>query len=154
MTRCALSEQGHKALPKEKWVAVMRAAASQFPDLFRLDGQTLCLKMIPDTAASKVAYHNDLMRARRLSLRELIAAMDRRVRTSHSTLPQPHIQPHIRPYSTRTANSLTFDPTLPKIRNLSRKKTTFPASHSTLPHFKHQRNCHFMRENIGFHAIF
>ncbi|CAL1140069.1 unnamed protein product [Cladocopium goreaui] len=31
--------QGRKALPKEKWVAVMRAAASQFPDLLRLDGE-------------------------------------------------------------------------------------------------------------------
>ena len=57
----------------------MRAAASQFPDLLRLDGEILCLKMIPDTAAGKVAYayHNDLMRACRLSLRELIAAMDK-----------------------------------------------------------------------------
>ena len=69
--------QGRKALPKEKWVAVMRAAASQFPDLLRLDGEILCLKMIPDTSAGKVAYHNDLMRACRLSLRELIAAMDK-----------------------------------------------------------------------------
>ena len=69
--------QGRKALPKEKWVAVMRAAASQFPDLLRLDREILCLKMIPDTAAGKVAYHNDLMRACRLSLRELIAAMDK-----------------------------------------------------------------------------
>ena len=53
------------------------------------------------------------------------------VRTSHSTLPQPHI----RPYSKRTARTLTFDPTLTKIRNPSRKKTTFPGSHLTLPHF-------------------
>ena len=54
-----------------------------------------------------------------------------KVRTSHSTLPQPHI----RPYPTGTARTLTFDPTLTKIRNPSRKKTTFPGSHLTLPHF-------------------
>ena len=42
------------------------------------------------------------------------------VRTSHSTLPQPHI----RPYSKRTARTLTFDPTLTKIRNPSREKKT------------------------------
>ena len=64
------------------------------------------------------------------------------VQTSHLTLPQPHI----RSYSTRTARTLTFDPTLPKIRNPSRKKQhcpvhirpypTFPGSHSTLPHMR------------------
>ena len=68
--------------------------------------------------------------------------MCQKVRTSHLTLPQPHI----RPYSTRTARTLTFDPTLPKKRNPSKKKQhcpvhirpypTFPGSHSTLPHMR------------------
>ena len=60
------------------------------------------------------------------------------VRTSHSTLPQPHV----RPYSKRTARTLTFDPTLTKIRNPSGKKNNisrftfdptplYPASNQT-----------------------
>ena len=53
----------------------------------------------------------------------------------------------------KNQNCVTFDPTLPKISNPSKEKTTLRASHSTLPHFKYHRNSDFIRENIGFHAI-
>ena len=70
---------GRKALPKEKWTAVMAAAAGQHPNLLRLEGETLCLhaQVIPDTSDGKVRYHNDLMKACGLTLRELIAAMNK-----------------------------------------------------------------------------
>ena len=35
-------QAGRKALPKEKWTAVMAAAAGQHPNLLRLEGETLC----------------------------------------------------------------------------------------------------------------
>ena len=58
-------QAGRKALPKEKWTAVMAAAAGQHPNLLRLEGETLCLhaQVIPDTSDGKVRYHNDLMKA-------------------------------------------------------------------------------------------
>ena len=43
-------QAGRKALPKEKWTAVMAAAAGQHPNLLRLEGETLCLQVIPDTS--------------------------------------------------------------------------------------------------------
>ena len=66
---------GRKALPKEKWTAVMAAAAGQHPNLLRLEGETLCLhaQVIPDTSDGKVRYHNDLMK----SLRPHLAGADR-----------------------------------------------------------------------------
>ena len=71
-------EQGRrKALPKEKWAAVMAAAAEQHSSILQLQGETLCLKVIPDTAQGKVKYHNELMRACGLTLRELVAAMEK-----------------------------------------------------------------------------
>ena len=66
-----------KALPKEKWTAAIAAAASQHPDIMRLDGETLCLKVIPDTSEGKVKYHNELMKACGLNLRDLVAAMQK-----------------------------------------------------------------------------
>ena len=41
-----------------------------------LEGETLCLKLVPDTVEGKVTYHNQLMQACGLSLRELAAAME------------------------------------------------------------------------------
>lgn len=41
-----------------------------------LEGESLCLKLVPDTAEGKVTYHNQLMQACGLSLRELAAAME------------------------------------------------------------------------------
>ena len=71
-------EQGRrKALPKEKWTAVMAAAAEQHSSILQLQGETLCLKVVPDTAQGKVKYHNELMRACGLTLRELVAAMEK-----------------------------------------------------------------------------
>ena len=78
---------GRKALPKEKWTAVMAAAAGQHPNLLRLEGETLCLhaQVIPDTSDGKVRYHNDLMKACGLTLRELIAAMNKTTEASEKS---------------------------------------------------------------------
>lgn len=46
------------------------------PNPVPLEGETLCLKLVPDTAEGKVKYHNQLMQACGLSLQELVAAME------------------------------------------------------------------------------
>ena len=78
-------QAGRKALPKEKWTAVMAAAAGQHPNLLRLEGETLCLQFIPGTSDGKVRYHNDLMKACGLTLRELIAAMNKTAEASEKS---------------------------------------------------------------------
>ena len=80
-------QAGRKALPKEKWTAVMAASAGQHPNLLRLEGETLCLhaQVIPDTSDGKVRYHNDLMKACGLTLRELIAAMNKTTEASEKS---------------------------------------------------------------------
>ena len=66
-------EKGRKALPRENWMAVMQA----HPDsaIFRLDGDTMHLKAIPDDQLLRTKHHNALMRLCGLSLRELLDAM-------------------------------------------------------------------------------
>ena len=78
MTIAAPDKQVARLYPR-KWTAVMAAAAGQHPNLLRLEGETLCLhaQVIPDTSDGKVRYHNDLMKACGLTLRELIAAMNK-----------------------------------------------------------------------------
>eukprot|EP00435_Cladocopium_sp_Y103_P044055 s1844_g12.t1 len=69
------TDHKRKAVPKEKWTAMMAAAASQHPNILQLDGETLRLKAVPDTSEGKVKYHNELMKACGLTLRELAATM-------------------------------------------------------------------------------
>ena len=80
-------QAGRKALPKEKWTAVMAASAGQHPNLLRLEGETLCLhkQVIHDNSDGKVRYHNDLMKACGLTLRELIAAMNKTTEASEKS---------------------------------------------------------------------
>lgn len=76
--RSAKSE-GKKALPRDKWMIVMKAAGDQC-SVIRLqenDGGSvsLALKPLPSDADARIRYHNDLMQLCGLSLRELTDAM-------------------------------------------------------------------------------
>ena len=71
--------EGKKALPRDNWLAVMKAAVDQ-SSIIRLQesdaGVTrLALKPIPTEESARVQYHNHLMQLCALSLRDLIQAM-------------------------------------------------------------------------------
>ncbi|CAE7777107.1 unnamed protein product [Symbiodinium microadriaticum] len=71
--------EGKKALPRDKWMIVMKAASDQC-SVIRLqenDGGSvsLALKPPPSDADARIRYHNDLMQLCGLSLRELTDAM-------------------------------------------------------------------------------
>ena len=70
---------GKKALPREAWLQVMRAALIQCP-IARLDEAVegkpaVVIKPIPSEEASKIRYHNALMTLCGMTLRELSDAM-------------------------------------------------------------------------------
>ena len=71
--------EGKKALPRDKWMIVIKAASDQC-SVIRLqenDGGSvsLALKPPPSDADARIRYHNDLMQLCGLSLRELTDAM-------------------------------------------------------------------------------
>ena len=88
VTRCAAPDkQVARLYPRKSGLLWWQLPRGNIQTYCAMEGETLCLhaQVIPDTSDGKVRYHNDLMKACGLTLRELIAAMNKTTEASEKS---------------------------------------------------------------------